>query len=476
MLLSLVSFAFAVRLTEGDFRRMLREVAPRVEAAAGRSLVELPELVLDEPEYIGAELEREIARRNGTLAAEDSARVQATLDRAIALYSPSSRRIFVNIPRVRTLLERAEARRTDPIPQAEAVLAHELAHALQHQYAGTSDAAAALVLQEGHATWVAERALTGAAREQARLEGGIHRLADPEVPADQRPYVFGHAAVSTLHDALGPEAVWTLLRTPPALKILEGLAAGQRRPAWPPPDFPAALGLGFDEPEVAQTGAWELAAALMDDYRVQRVRDAGPALMAKWEARPMRAEAAVLLFDNPEAASEVLAFRTGSVGRSQFYLLFDPGSLRSIRVLRSVAGLKKGPDFEEGMTVEVATYGTPPYREAWIRWGAELRVLATQGLTAPTLRAALAAVARMPPTGRPPGATAPEAAAALSALGAVAPVPPKEVSSEWAVLVVEVSVRKGSTCAAATAEWRARVVPVEAELLDRFEAAGCRFN
>jgi hypothetical protein len=198
--------------------------------------------------------------------------------------------------------------------------------------------------------------------------------------------------------------------------------------------------------------------------------------MAKWEARPMRAEAAVLLFDNPEAASEVLAFRTGSVGRSQFYLLFDPGSLRSIRVLRSVAGLKKGPDFEEGMTVEVATYGTPPYREAWIRWGAELRVLATQGLTAPTLRAALAAVARMPPTGRPPGATAPEAAAALSALGAVAPVPPKEVSSEWAVLVVEVSVRKGSTCAAATAEWRARVVPVEAELLDRFEAAGCRFN
>jgi hypothetical protein len=128
------------------------------------------------------------------------------------------------------------------------------------------------------------------------------------------------------------------------------------------------------------------------------------------------------------------------------------------------------------MTVEVATYGTPPYREAWIRWGAELRVLATQGLTAPTLRAALAAVARMPPTGRPPGATAPEAAAALSALGAVAPVPPKEVSSEWAVLVVEVSVRKGSTCAAATAEWRARVVPVEAELLDRFEAAGCRFN
>lgn len=191
------------------------------------------------------------------------------------MYSSGSRRIFVNIPRVRALLERAEARRTDPIPQAEAVLAHELTHVLQHQYAGGGggggESEARLMLREGHGTWVAEQALSGAAREQARLEGGVHRLSDPAVSAEERPYVFGHAA-----------------------------------------------------------GA--------------------------------------------------------------------------------------------------------------------------------------------------PGATAPDAAAALSVLGSVPSVPPTEVSAEWAVLAVEAGVRGGSTCAAATATWRPRVVPAEAGLLDRFEAAGCRFN
>lgn len=324
----------------------------------------MPDLVLDEPEYIRKDLLAEFERRNGAVTGANRATVQRTLDRAIAMYSPSSLRIFVNIPRVRALLERAEARRTDPIPQAEAVLAHELTHALQHQYAGGGgESAARQMLAEGHATWVAEQALSGAAREQARLEGGIHRLADPEVPTDQRPYVFGHAAVSTLHAALGPEAVWTLLRTPPALKILEDLAAGQRRPAWPPPEFPASLGLDFDVPKVAHASAWELAAGLMDDYRVQRVRDAGAVFTAKWEVPPTRAEAAMLLFDDAEAAGEVLSFRSDSVGRSLRYLFFDPGTLRSIRVLRSVPGLKKGADFEEGMTVEASTYGGRAYRE-----------------------------------------------------------------------------------------------------------------
>lgn len=103
-------------------------------------------------------------------------------------------------------------------------------------------------------------------------------------------------------------------------------------------------------------------------------------------------------------------------------------------------------------------------------------MLATQGLTAPVMRGALAALADLPITAGAPGANAPDAAAALSVLGSVPSVPPTEVSAEWAVLAVEAGVRGGSTCAAATATWRPRVVPAEAGLLDRFEAAGCRFN
>jgi hypothetical protein len=107
-LLLFVQVAWAIRLTEDDFRRIAAALAPEVERVAERRFVEVPALTLED----------ELTGSNS---------------KALALYRPARTRIEVSIPVLRDLLRGVEYAELDPMPQVRCVLAHELTHALQHQ-------------------------------------------------------------------------------------------------------------------------------------------------------------------------------------------------------------------------------------------------------------------------------------------------------------------------------------------------------
>ena len=472
MWLLMCSLAFAVRLTEDDLRGMLREAAPKLEAVAGRKFAELPELYLGEPAEITLALAADFRRRQGPITPEIATRLEAAGTTATAVYSSATRRIYVNIPQLREMLRRAEARRTDPRPQALAVITHELAHALQHQYGGPGSVAGTMI-REGHATWLADRALSGAAREQARQEAGLHRLGSADLTPELRPYVVGYAAVQSIAELAGPEAAWALIADPPEAAALEALAALQARPDWPPADFPARLGLALGEPTVEVTGAWWYAARLMDEYRLQRVQGAGAAVSATWTEGSRRAAAGVMLFEDDDDATTVLESRRGSMGRSSIYLFFTIGGWRSNGVTRTVPGLRAGDDFDTGMTFNVVATSGETYRESWIRKGAELRVLATRGLAPRALREPLAQLASWPATPPAPGTASPAAREAFEALGPRPVADPTRLDAAWAALVVEARVATGMACADAVAAWRDRVLPSQAGTLDAYAREGC---
>ena len=375
----------------------MAQVAPAVESRAGRTLVARPRAELVTLEQALREVPDETRGR---------------LQRAVALYVPELERILVL---------------ASDTPVGEDVLrcflAHELVHALQHQYAPRQWPAGVprtrdrergrRALREGHAAWVgADYCAAVEGPEAARRVDvilGTDAPASLHAERDAAVYAWGARLVEALAGR-EPELVWQALHAPPprwsamvaamrpsmprgwhdpvALRDALGDLVGRRVPRTlrSEPGTPSgALGALFGTPAPAVTpeGGWWL-------HAVARRRD-------------LHAVAFLLAPGEPVALLE--ARRAGLAAPETLSLLSQSAE--------GIAGQPQGrrvPRLERGGAERVlqVTFPTLPYRtrEYWLATERRLFGLVVSGrdVPPPRWRAALTRLAaELPETAAEPG-------------------------------------------------------------------------
>ena len=228
-------------VTQTELTWMAREVAPSVEAVAGRKLTHLPELVLATPEQIAQvvyEEQLQLLVDVDGMAPEDAERdarkTAATVSTAFAgKYGFLDQRLYVSVDGIQRSMALEGAPDWMLRPLIRVVIAHELAHALQDQYtdlnhlvhhAANGDAIMAInCAVEGHAVWVHEQ--VGEAEGLSDAVAVMTQMLGYDVPIRRRmdPGDFYHAYVYGLgrdfiahHAELGgAQRVWRVLADPP---------------------------------------------------------------------------------------------------------------------------------------------------------------------------------------------------------------------------------------------------------------------
>lgn len=221
--------------------RLVAELVPDVEAAAGRTFREVPEVVLAEPEDIARVLHDErvhLMTRISGLEPDEAERAARSGAEPVASfvgkYGFLDKKLYVLRGGVMVALASRGVDRELAPRVTELVIAHELVHALQDQHVdlarvvgARTDGDAVVAVNctvEGHAVWVQERVGRArghddAVREVAHILGydpdGATWL-DPE--AFYTSYVYGQGRNFVAHHAEqgGIEATWELLAHPPA--------------------------------------------------------------------------------------------------------------------------------------------------------------------------------------------------------------------------------------------------------------------
>jgi len=221
-------------------QRIVEDLAPIVEKAAGARFDELPEVVVADSDLLAQVVYEEQVYLLGALTDQSTSQseevARATADGVAHLFAGKygflDKRLYLSLDSIATALAERGADPRLAMPVVKIVLAHELTHALQDQRADldtlvttapNGDAImAANCLVEGHAVWV---------HEQVGAELGLHGAMDvmsdllgyrsPGIPSDPAAfttaYVYGLGRDFTAwHTAAGgTDRMWEVLLDPP---------------------------------------------------------------------------------------------------------------------------------------------------------------------------------------------------------------------------------------------------------------------
>ena len=234
LLCSRVALAQDIIITEME--ELYRELIPKVEAAAGRSFIRPPQLVLSDLdiytrrfiENLTDELvlkgfsESDVAAAASHL--RDSGRI---LPDALAIFDPWDDRIHLMEDQIEEMVTLPFVTEAWRLPLVECTLAHELTHALQHEaglfgdeqisLTGPARSAVMTHLIEGHAESVASAICPPAARGFQDLMLGSPWLWEWRNKASLLSYVVAEQYIRDNADTA--EEAWALLDTPEAADL-----------------------------------------------------------------------------------------------------------------------------------------------------------------------------------------------------------------------------------------------------------------
>jgi hypothetical protein len=202
--------------------------------------------------------------------------------------------------------------------EVKCTLVHELVHALQDQNLPGSDEEAYRVLEEGHATWVAEQVCAGLGLRPAL---GVSHLSIRaaglfQAEPDEEVVRYGHGRAYMAHLAAegGVEAQWAALASPPPVDEIIAVARASEPLPWPDIDaiadaMIAGAGPGWVVKDSAATRTWDLfgvgdvALAGYSRLRALRIRHASTPRVTSYAETLLW----VAVFDSDEDAADVLA-------------------------------------------------------------------------------------------------------------------------------------------------------------------------
>ena len=242
--LSTVAEAATLEEVQQDrIETLVAELVPVVEAEAGRRFKVIPPIVLATPDQLSDVLYLEQVHLLTAIAgietqqAEHAARItsQEMSSAFVGKYGFIDKNLYVMTDGIAFALAAHGASIDLVEPVIEVVLAHELVHALQDQYAdlgavvtSRSDGDGVVAVNctvESHAVWVHER--VGRARghtEAVDVVAAIlgYDIDSPGISTDPHQfytsYVYGQGRNFVDWQVLhrGPEAIWQVLKNPPA--------------------------------------------------------------------------------------------------------------------------------------------------------------------------------------------------------------------------------------------------------------------
>lgn len=239
-LLALVLAARAATITEADASRMVDDLAPLVEEAAGRTFVERPRIGIASRSAIAGRM-----RRSRRFSADDGG--ARDLADVLGIYLFGTQEIFLVSDSIERLFTAARYGPALLEPLTRCVVAHELVHALQHQRAAHSVEAedeVARALLEGHADHVAGQVCGEGVAWLDRVQGldvPASRSADDRIAF---AYGYAEAFVRRLEEVAGRAGVWSLLEGAPPPRDLIARVGGTGLPGgWADPGILAPIGL-----------------------------------------------------------------------------------------------------------------------------------------------------------------------------------------------------------------------------------------
>lgn len=210
---------------------MVAEVAPAVEAAAQRDFLDLPAVDPYRRADLKAHLRARYEQMRGyagdpnALGAQEAA-AMAQAEQAAAVYVPFDHAIYFV----------TDAVVDDALP-LRCVLAHELTHVLQHQYAPEpeDDPEQVTALREGHANYIMLEVCKELPRQQLANPLTRTDVLASRTPSDPLSYAYGYGErfIAAVAAAGGAEAVWwTLAQPPPDQATLLQIAQGMLPSGW----------------------------------------------------------------------------------------------------------------------------------------------------------------------------------------------------------------------------------------------------
>jgi hypothetical protein len=393
--------AAAAAPTEPDaaaLEAMLQEQLPQLGAQVGRQPVGNLRLgVLTREQLLLAMVQPPPHFSDRTLSVEIPSwadeHLQIMQAQALAVYVPSMQGIYL----VQENLE--EVFRQDGLPAemltplVRCLVAHEIVHALQHQYGTRAELEDADLgkgweaLAEGHATlegmeWCEAHEGPVVARMARELQG-IDSAGTMDPGSPTAPYGLGEALVRTLRQE-DPELVWAALSAPApswtaiVADIRPMLGAGWEDPA-PVREALAALGVGAGE--LSGVGLQPIAPL------VGASPWGMPGISASWLFRDEQKQMALLVARSSEAGTfaPLLDQREQQLGgQSELVLAAElPEGYLSVRG-GPATGIED-PRLVRTLRVRVNHPGPVPYREHWLATDRLLVVLAALEHT-PALR------------------------------------------------------------------------------------------
>jgi len=228
LLLSLLTPALALELDRLDLDALTDQLVPELEAATSRTFLDVPKVhVVSRDELYQRVLDGQLAvRRLMGLGEISAAELQTWSDMtsvAIGFYTYADRQIYLVTTGVEDLFADYVVPPDLEQPLVRCVLAHELVHALQHQYQPypeITDAAqepVARMLREGHANLVSRPFCADeTVRRFFHFNDGLDILAVRGL-GDEIPFLYGYGEryQEQLSERHGPEAGWWALSAPP---------------------------------------------------------------------------------------------------------------------------------------------------------------------------------------------------------------------------------------------------------------------
>ena len=235
-LFSLIASGWALELDRLDLSAMADAIVPQLEEATGRPFLQVPriEVVSREDLYHRVLMGQLATRELMGLGPFGPAELQTWMDltsNAIGFYTYADRQIFLVTSGAEELYENFIVPEDLERPLIECVLAHELVHALQHQYQPLPDITqadqetVARMLREGHANLISRTVCTDEVVQRFfRFNDGLDILAVQGVGQENSfLYGYGERYLELLVSLHGPEAGWCALSQPPPSR--EAIAA-----------------------------------------------------------------------------------------------------------------------------------------------------------------------------------------------------------------------------------------------------------
>ncbi len=404
--------AGATPIDDARTQALLEAVVPLVEQRTGRVLVRVPAAAVATRD----ELYPRLLAPSGLSAARDVGtwipgpelrrQVAEILDHAVAVYVPQSEQVVV-VKEVLVDVQGSLGLEDEGIePLVQCVLAHELVHAVQHQYGVEASGPQGLqrgqrALREGHASLVAaEVCETVHGEPVARLMDVVQsiELEASLAPEDEAAvYGWGRRLAETL-DAEG--LLWPALHAPaPHWDDIVDAVVPSLAPAWRVPDplSEAIVGLGLDGRSVHNAVAVSPTTLLTPFFTEHGGRDAMPRARGGFavEAADDDGETMVMAFllDDREAAARLVAERRSDAEtpRDQPWMVYGGRA----RGLEEWPRAKRLPGLNKRVVDAVRIVGRTtegrPYTEAWVAAGRRLFVVLDAGhrLRPPDLSAAV---------------------------------------------------------------------------------------